>query len=311
MRDVDRADVAMADRERRARHRRGDSERAARPPNECRLPRSELARDGDDVADREALGEGGRYPLGLARRGAGELDVHVRTGRAGLTRGRARARQSRARSTPVGSSTACSSNAGNPREVLLEHLQHRGRVERGCRVVERVEEHRARAERHFLLVPVHLRDPSRLAREELRREVPERRDDLRLDQLDLPEEVRLAGRRSPPEVDPDFPEVGTSIRSPRRRLRESARFRRGACRAASPPARRTGRPAGPRGSPAPRRRTSGRRPGSRSRTRPACGLARARNGCSSRSPRRTLEVRRRARRRPSGGQSTASPGCNG
>ena len=37
------------------------------------------------------------------------------------------------------------------------------------------------------------RDPERLAGEELRREVPERRDDLRPDQLDLPEEVPLAG----------------------------------------------------------------------------------------------------------------------
>ena len=37
------------------------------------------------------------------------------------------------------------------------------------------------------------RDPERAAREELRREVAERRDDARLDQLDLAEEVRLAG----------------------------------------------------------------------------------------------------------------------
>ena len=44
-----------------------------------------------------------------------------------------------------------------------------------------------------MLVPVHLGDPGRLPREELRREVAERRDERRLDQLDLTEEVRLAG----------------------------------------------------------------------------------------------------------------------
>ena len=42
------------------------------------------------------------------------------------------------------SSTVRSSSAGDPREVLLEHLQHRRRVERGGRVVDRVEEHRPR-----------------------------------------------------------------------------------------------------------------------------------------------------------------------
>ena len=41
--------------------------------------------------------------------------------------------------------------------------------------------------------PVHARDPGRLAGEELRREVAERGNKRRLDQLDLPEEVRLAG----------------------------------------------------------------------------------------------------------------------
>ena len=45
----------------------------------------------------------------------------------------------------------------------------------------------------LLLLPVHAGDPERLAGEELGREVAERRDELRLDQLDLPEQVRLAG----------------------------------------------------------------------------------------------------------------------
>src|SRR5204862_8363323 len=82
---------------------------------------------------------------------------------------------------------------GEAREVGLEHLQHRGRVERRGRVVERVEEHAPVADRGLLLLPVDAGDPGRLAGEELRREVPERRDDAGLDQLDLPEEVALAG----------------------------------------------------------------------------------------------------------------------
>ena len=58
---------------------------------------------------------------------------------------------------------------------------------------DRVERHRPSAEDDLLLAPVHLGDPGRLAGEELRREVAERRDEPRLDDLDLAEEVRLAG----------------------------------------------------------------------------------------------------------------------
>ena len=60
-------------------------------------------------------------------------------------------------------------------------------------MVERVEHDLAAAERDLLRLPVDARDPERLAGEELRREVAERRHELRLDQLDLAEEVRLAG----------------------------------------------------------------------------------------------------------------------
>ena len=77
-------------------------------------------------------------------------------------------------------------------EVRLEHLEHRGRVERGGRVVERVEQDAAAGDRELLLLAVHARDPERPPGEELGREVAERRDHLRLDQLDLAEEVRLA-----------------------------------------------------------------------------------------------------------------------
>ena len=59
-------------------------------------------------------------------------------------------------------------------------------------MVERVEQHAAAADRRLLLLAVHARDPELPAGEELRREVAERRDDHRLDQLDLAEEVALA-----------------------------------------------------------------------------------------------------------------------
>src|SRR5438445_11095634 len=82
---------------------------------------------------------------------------------------------------------------GEAPEVRLEHLEHPRRVQRRRRVVERIEKDAVAAERHFLLLPVHARDPGRPAGEQLRREVAERRDDLRPDQLDLLPEMALAG----------------------------------------------------------------------------------------------------------------------
>ena len=58
VRDVDRAGVAVADREGRARDRRGHAERAAGAAHERRLARAELARDGDDVARSRAARRG-------------------------------------------------------------------------------------------------------------------------------------------------------------------------------------------------------------------------------------------------------------
>ena len=65
------------------------------------------------------------------------------------------------------------------REVLLEGLQHRRRVERRGRVVDRVERDAATADERLLRAAVHARDPGRLAGEELRGEVPERGHELR------------------------------------------------------------------------------------------------------------------------------------
>src|SRR5204862_5074286 len=69
---------------------------------------------------------------------------------------------------------------------------HARRVERGRRVVDRVEENAAAAERRLLFLPVDPRDSRRLAREQFRGEVAERRDDARADQLDLVPQVGFA-----------------------------------------------------------------------------------------------------------------------
>src|SRR5438874_11641039 len=79
-----------------------------------------------------------------------------------------------------------------PAEVRLQHLEHPRRVEGGRRVEERVEQDARTAERDLLLAAVNSRDPERLAREELRREVAQCGNDLRLDELDLAEEMRFA-----------------------------------------------------------------------------------------------------------------------
>jgi hypothetical protein len=109
---------------------------------------------------------------------AGELHALRERGRLGFRKRRRR--------------RAAAEELRDPREVVLQHLEHPRRVERGGRVKDRVERHRVAAEEHVLRLPVDLRDPGRPAREELRREVAERADQLRLDQLDLPPEVRLA-----------------------------------------------------------------------------------------------------------------------
>ena len=58
---------------------------------------------------------------------------------------------------------------------------------------DRIERDWIPSEHHLLLAAVDLGDPVRLAGQELGREIAERRDQGRLDQLDLLPEVRLAG----------------------------------------------------------------------------------------------------------------------
>src|SRR5581483_10257716 len=57
---------------------------------------------------------------------------------------------------------------GEPREIGLEHLEHGGRVQRRRRVVQRIEEDGAPAERRLLLLAVHPWDPERPHGDQLR-----------------------------------------------------------------------------------------------------------------------------------------------
>ena len=86
--------------------------------------------------------------------------------------------------------------------------------------------------------------------------------------------------------------------------------RRAACRGACPPARRTARPAGPRGSRAPRRRTSGRRRAPRAED----DLRAALRERAARAARRLLGVRSKCGGALDGVHRTASlralPGCD-
>ena len=94
------------------------------------------------------------------------------------------------------------------------------------------------------------RDPCRLAREELRREVPERRDEPGLDQLDLPEEVRLA-RGDLLRLRVAVP-GGRHLRTFATKTSARVRPMPSSSRSSSfPPGQRTARPAGPRGTRAP------------------------------------------------------------
>ena len=81
---------------------------------------------------------------------------------------------------------------GDAREVGAQHLDVGGRVERRRGMEDRVQPHRARADDAHLLASVQARDPGRVGAQELGREVSQRADDARLDELDLAQEVVLA-----------------------------------------------------------------------------------------------------------------------
>ncbi len=84
--------------------------------------------------------------------------------------------------------------AGKAVEVGPQRLQHRRRVQRRGRVIQRVQPHRPRPDDPHLLAPVQARDPHRVLPEQLGREIAQRADHDRLDQIHLPAQVVLAGR---------------------------------------------------------------------------------------------------------------------
>src|SRR5581483_11696927 len=172
--------------------RRDGRPRGRLEPDAPRARRVSRPRDGEAVLRvgrvprRDQAPRGRREPEDGRRRGRELEEPELLGRRRGRDEGELRLRR---RERPE----ASAEQLGQLREVGLEHLQHRRRVERGGRVVERVELDRAPADRRLLLLPVHLRDAERPAGEKLRREVAERRDDDGLDQLDLAEEMALAG----------------------------------------------------------------------------------------------------------------------
>src|SRR3954451_12328001 len=153
-----------------------------------------------DAEGRHAA-SGGKRPRGHAASGARGLVASV-VEEAALRRGalkeaelhrlldrRLRHVQGRRRGRRLGRLTEELRDAA---EVLLEHLEHPRRVQRCGRVEDRIERDRVAAEDDLLRPAVDLRDPGRSGGQQLRREVAERGNELRLDQLDLPEEVPLA-----------------------------------------------------------------------------------------------------------------------
>src|SRR5439155_5033081 len=75
-------------------------------------------------------------------------------------------------------------------EVLVEKLLDRRAAQAGSRVADREQDDGSPAEHALLRPSMAAHDPGRAAGEELGGEVAERADDLRLDQLDLAEQVR-------------------------------------------------------------------------------------------------------------------------
>ena len=166
-------------------------ERAAGAAHEGRLSGAQLAAHEHHVAGDEPARQGGARGLRLA--GVGALDDHgPYPNRSSWGRGTGAGRHgpTAARAAPAEGSP---SSSGRPPEVLAQLLQHARGPQRGGRVVERVEAHRAPADLVYLRTPADLRDPAAGAGEQLGGEVPERADHARLDQLDLPVEVGTAG----------------------------------------------------------------------------------------------------------------------
>ena len=195
--------VEVADRERRARHGLVDAERRDRRHARASSCPHRDRRAGGRCRPARA---GRRARLRMPRSRppiASFARSRVRRARAGSSRRRRRTpRRPRRRLDRTARSTARRQpprprRAGSRAKSSSSALQHRRRVERCGGVVEREEHDGRAAERHLVLLPVNAGDPVRTPGEELRGEVAERRDDARPDELDLTEEMGLAGARSP------------------------------------------------------------------------------------------------------------------
>src|SRR3954463_12247660 len=99
------------------------------------------------------------------------------------------------------------------REVLAQQLLDRVGSQRRRGMKDREQLQHAVADLPLLRSAVDLGDPGRVAGQELRREVSERADDLRLDQLDLSVQVRLFRNRPPPAAGRGCLAAGSRSRS--------------------------------------------------------------------------------------------------
>ena len=139
--------------------------------------------------------DGARRRRGLRRRAAGAGSAPRAAGSAArAARGPPARRSAGSGSTNAGGCAGApsASSSGSRAKSCPQHLDVARRVERRRRMEERVQPHRARPDHPHLRPAVQPRDPGRVAAQQLRREVAQRADDLRLDQLELAEQVLLA-----------------------------------------------------------------------------------------------------------------------
>src|SRR6266540_2939016 len=145
MRDVDRARVAVADRVGGTGHRSGHAEGVRGSADEGGLAGSELSRDCDNVPALELPGEAGRDSLGFGRRRRRDLHRDSTVLEGGLEKseldGRLGGRETLDRLRLLYRSGRLTEQLREAAEVLLEHLQHRRRIQRGGGMVERIQHH--------------------------------------------------------------------------------------------------------------------------------------------------------------------------
>ena len=294
--------VAVADREGRARHRLRHAERAAGAADERRLPGAELAGDGHDVAGPQLVARGAPRPP-PSRRARRRLRL-LHAGRSRARRGRAGPAPARARGSAGGCEKRLRSRRG--------HGAWRGRAAPGAggnrpRAPRASSACRARrpggrAGRAARGLPPSVVSCSWPCTRVIPGGLPESSFVAK-----LPSVATTFGwissicfQRWPRRPGSRRVRVAVAGRPALEHVRDvdvagSGRCPRAAGRAACRPGRRTGLPACPRGSRAPRRRTSGR-PRDRPTPKTTCvGPPRAGSACSPRPRRRRTPRARRGR----------------